>query len=150
MGIDEILADAERGEEVLPALREWLSTEEGGTFLLSVLGSALRPAGIFSRRRRVLAKTRVVVPATMHPLGEQRSALLGLPEDELSDRELALVDEVHLEWADWDPVRRVLSVSDGVGITVPDHLPLAQAALSLIAAQAAAWPEHYLANMENE
>lgn len=162
MNMEEIVVRGQRaaaaGHEddlriAMEDLLAWMSTQDGEVFLRSVL-SPPTPArrGIFCRSRSpvVLPVSRVAVPATAEPLGELRSFLVGVDETSLSVREASLVDGEMLEWAEWDPMRRTLTTGDGVGVVVPDHVTIAQAAMGLLSCQMAMWPEVYLPETDAE
>lgn len=134
-------------------LLAWMGTADGSVFLRSVLAPpAPARRGIFGRARSpvVLPTQRIAVPASTEQLGELRSSLVGVSEADMSARETALVDGEILEWAEWDPMRRTLTTGDGVGVVVPDHVTVAQAAMGLVACQMAMWPEVYLPQVEQE
>ena len=127
-------------------LREWLGTEQGLAFLVAAMCPP--PRRIFAAPAPVLPTERIAVPATLEPLGEARSVLVGALESTMSEREFGLVDGVNLEWADWDPYRRTITVGDGVGVVVPVGVPLSQAAMSVLNCQVAMWPEAYMEGMK--
>lgn len=143
---------ASRGDsaEALRDLREFFGTEEGGKFLLGVLSQTRRGLFGFGRAQPITPISRVAVPATMEPIGELRSSIVGVCEAELSERESRLVDGEMLEWAEWDPYRRTLCAGDGVGVVVPEHVTLQQASMALLNCQVAMWPETYLPQQEEE
>lgn len=163
MNMDEIFARGRRaiaaGDEegtslAVDDLRSWLVGADGEQFLLGIMAPPQpQKRGWFRRSESavvVLPVQRIAVPATMEPLGELRSSLVGACEDHMSEREIALVDGELLEWAEWDPIRRTLTTGDGVGVVVPEHVTIAQAAMGLLNCQVAMWPDVYLPEIEED